>query len=265
MTVYLYANDAKTILASPITTTSQTTVTVTSGTGALFPSISDPINAFFITVVSLTNPNSFEIMKVTARSGDVMTVVRGQQGISAKTFVSGSKVSQDITAGDMDNFIQKSELVQIQDPPIGSVIALAHSHVPYGYLECNGAYLKDTAYPDLFSAIWLTFGFFISGSSVYFKLPDLRGYFARPSNPATSPAGVGDNTSTGDVQLCTIQKHEHGVPVYYPDPTTTKYERRYNNGTIDDTQYTDSTGISETRPVNMAMKYYIRYTYSFPT
>ena len=43
-----------------------------------------------------------EIVKVTARSGDVFTIVRAQEGTSASSFSGGDKVELRITAGEMN-------------------------------------------------------------------------------------------------------------------------------------------------------------------
>ena len=51
-----------------------------------------------------------EIVLVTARVGDVCTIVRAQQGTTAKTWNAADIASQLVTAGDSENFIQGSGL-----------------------------------------------------------------------------------------------------------------------------------------------------------
>ena len=94
----LYTNNATTTLASTITS-GATTLSVASGTGIEFPSISN--GDFYY--VTLSNANGLnEIVKVTARSVDTMTIVRGQDGTSALAWVAGDKVELRVTKGLLD-------------------------------------------------------------------------------------------------------------------------------------------------------------------
>jgi microcystin-dependent protein len=61
--------------------------------------------------------------------------------------------------------------------PVGAIIPMAAPSVPAGFLECNGATLKRSDYPALFSLIGTTYG--AGDSSTTFLLPDLRGEWIR--------------------------------------------------------------------------------------
>ena len=78
-----WTNNASTTLASSISAVA-TTITVASSGGSLFPSLGTG-DYFYATLVD--SSNNLEIVKVTARTGDVMTVVRGQEGTSANSYV----------------------------------------------------------------------------------------------------------------------------------------------------------------------------------
>ena len=108
MTVQLYANNAKTTLASPINAT-QTTITVAPGTGALFPSPSSG-QAFKVTLVSATSASVYEICLCTARSTDTLTVVRAQEGTSGTPFLLNDIVGNYDTAGVMNGLVQSVQL-----------------------------------------------------------------------------------------------------------------------------------------------------------
>jgi hypothetical protein len=99
---FLFSNNATATLASSITTSS-TSITLTTGNGALFPSISGS-NYFYVTLTN--SSNTIEIVKVTARSGDVLTVVRAQEGTTATAYAASDKVELRITAAGLTNFIQ---------------------------------------------------------------------------------------------------------------------------------------------------------------
>lgn len=84
----LITNNARSLLAASITDVA-TTATVTTGTGSLFP---NPTGGdYFYITFETTDGTTREIAKCTGRSGDVLTLVRGQDGTAGTSFVSGSK------------------------------------------------------------------------------------------------------------------------------------------------------------------------------
>ena len=76
------ANNAFGTLNAGITD-SDTTIVLQAGEGARFPSLSAG-DYFYATLIDTTN--NLEIVKVTARSTDTMTVVRGQDSTTARAF-----------------------------------------------------------------------------------------------------------------------------------------------------------------------------------
>ena len=89
-----FANNAVSTLASSISD-SATSITVASGEGALFPSLTGS-EYFFITLIDASN--NLEIAKCTARSSDVLTVTRAQESTTARAFSSGDRIELRITA-----------------------------------------------------------------------------------------------------------------------------------------------------------------------
>jgi len=61
--------------------------------------------------------------------------------------------------------------------PAGTVVYLAMSTVPAGWLKANGAAVSRATYAALFAAIGTTFG--VGDGGTTFTLPDLRGEFIR--------------------------------------------------------------------------------------
>lgn len=110
MTIQLFANNAKTTLAAPITST-QTTITVASGTGALFPNPTTG-QQFKVTLVSAASTSVYEICNCTSRSGDTLTVLRGQEGTSAQPFILNDIVGHFDTAAVMTDLVQSEQLQQ---------------------------------------------------------------------------------------------------------------------------------------------------------
>ncbi len=101
-----FKNAASSTLASGIDA-SQTSITVTDG--SVFPSITVP--DYFIAVIS-SNSTTFEIVKVTAVSGNTLTVERNQESSGAKTFNSGALIQNRITAGELGNAVNNSSSVK---------------------------------------------------------------------------------------------------------------------------------------------------------
>ena len=78
----VFSNNAKTTLAATVST-SATSITVTDG--SVFPSISGS-EYFYVTLQVSADGDLLEIVKVTARSGNTLTVIRSQDGTSARAF-----------------------------------------------------------------------------------------------------------------------------------------------------------------------------------
>lgn len=95
MSIYLFANNAKSTLAASINTTA-TSVTLQAGTGALFP---NPTGGDFFALVltDAATGSVFEIMKCTARAGDVCTVARAQEGTIALNWTTGDFANNVLT------------------------------------------------------------------------------------------------------------------------------------------------------------------------
>lgn len=110
MTQTVFANNAATTLGSAIGPAA-TTITVATGTGDKFPTLAagQSFTATLWASGSTTGlPN--EIVKVTARVGDTMTVVRGQEGTTAGTWGVGDTFANYPTAGFYNNLLTGGDL-----------------------------------------------------------------------------------------------------------------------------------------------------------
>ena len=97
-----FTNNAATTLAAGINN-SVTSIAVTDG--SVFPTITGS-DYFYATFDDGTNK---EIVKVTARSSNTLTVVRGQDSTSARAFSSGDKAELRITAALMNEVISDAD------------------------------------------------------------------------------------------------------------------------------------------------------------
>lgn len=98
-----FANNASTTLLDNIGT-DVVTIAVSPDTGDLFPDLIQATDYFKITV---KNPGdgSWEIMKVTAKDGDLFTVERAQEGTTALAFPQNSVVENRLTAGSIEHIL----------------------------------------------------------------------------------------------------------------------------------------------------------------
>jgi hypothetical protein len=93
-------NNASTTVPLAISSTA-TSLTVLGGTGARFPALGTG-DYFYATIQDVNN--HFEIVKVTARADDVMTIVRAQEGTLAIPFPANSRFEIRVT---VENVLSK--------------------------------------------------------------------------------------------------------------------------------------------------------------
>jgi hypothetical protein len=102
--VMKFTNNATSTLASGINA-SVTSLTVATGQGALFPTLSG--DYFFCTLANTAG--TVEIIKVTARSTDTFTIVRAQDNTSAASWITGDKVELRLVAASLNNLPKLDE------------------------------------------------------------------------------------------------------------------------------------------------------------
>jgi hypothetical protein len=97
----LFANNASSRLFMTVSAV-DTSIRVEAGHGVRFPQpAGDGSNSFTVTVED-RRTGQVEIMTCTSRSGDIMTVVRAQEGTTAQAFAQYASVSNRLTAATMD-------------------------------------------------------------------------------------------------------------------------------------------------------------------
>lgn len=124
MAKQLFTNNAEATLAAPIAP-SDVSITLDSGQGALFAS---PTGGDW-QLATIDLGASKEVVKITGRAGDVLTVVRGQEGTSAVSASAGATIEGRVTAGTMAscqrNMSQASGALAIGHDPSGSYSSAA--------------------------------------------------------------------------------------------------------------------------------------------
>ena len=129
------ANNAVGLLASGLTT-SATSLTLSTGQGARFPALA--AGEYFIATIIRNFDRENEIIKVTARAGDVLTIERAQEGTTALEFVVGDVLELRLTAG-----LLAGEFSRI-DTALASKIPAAEKGAANGVATLNGAGLVPT-------------------------------------------------------------------------------------------------------------------------
>ena len=150
-------NNAFATLAAGINS-SATSITLTSGQGARFPTLGAG-DYFYATLIDTSN--NLEIVKCTARSTDVLTIVRAQESTTARAYSTGDRIEIRITA---QTFLDATTIYDIDtnstgyfdlpsgttgQRPTGAAGRIRHNSTT-GYLE----------YWDINTSQWLGIGAF---------------------------------------------------------------------------------------------------------
>lgn len=103
MAKQLFSNNASTTLAAAITN-SATSITVSAGKGALF---SSPSGGDW-EILTITDGTNTEVVKLTARSTDTLTVTRAQESTTGSAFAAGATIEGRITKATLESFARPS-------------------------------------------------------------------------------------------------------------------------------------------------------------
>jgi len=98
------ANNAYGTLNAGVTNVA-TTLVLNSGEGSRFPTLSAG-DYFYATLIDTSN--NLEIVKVTARSTDTMTIVRAQDGTTARAYSTNDRFELRPTAALFQEFIDRA-------------------------------------------------------------------------------------------------------------------------------------------------------------
>lgn len=112
-----FGNNVVSSLASDITA-SQTTIQVMPGTGVMFANLltydyvnsSNPLKAYAKITLTDAKETVFEVCHLTAVNNDVLTVVRGQEGTTAKGWALNDVIANFATRGSENQFVQIEQI-----------------------------------------------------------------------------------------------------------------------------------------------------------
>jgi hypothetical protein len=131
-----FANNAYSTLAGSINS-SVTSISVAASTGSRFPSASVGAGTFFFLTI-INTANQYEIVKVTNRSGDTLTVSRGQDGTTARAFTTGDRLELRPTAAALGSLPNRKLAVDDYDDSSVTPAKLAAVGISAGTYGGNG-------------------------------------------------------------------------------------------------------------------------------
>jgi len=174
-----------------------------------------------------------------------------------------------ISSSDVEDIVNTSTTITNASliNPVGMIIPSASTNVPTGWLYCNGDAVSRTTYSDLFTSISTNYGG--GDASTTFNVPDMRGLFLRGQDQgrgldpdAASRTNLVLTGISGDeigsTQLGDLESHIHGLTFKHTFPVDGGADEAYDAGT-GQSDLTDAEGGNETRPVNINVRYYIKY------
>ena len=129
----LFTNNASSELAVSIGQTT-TSITLRSNTGARFPAVVQGSgDYFYLTIYDQVGgaESNYEIVKVTNRSNDIITVQRGQDGTAPMAYIAGAKVelrltSEAVNTVDASEVKSKTDVIALQNVIAGNNLQGAH-------------------------------------------------------------------------------------------------------------------------------------------
>jgi microcystin-dependent protein len=141
--------------------------------------------------------------------------------------------------------------------PAGAILPFGGTTIPTGWLMCDGSYVSNNTYSELYTAIGNVWGP-SGGTSLNptFKLPGLQGMFLRG-------AGGTSGIVLGAFQDDAFQDHTHQLTTYQDGQTQQPLQEGSNRSAADNTWTTKTTSSPsgktsfETRPKNYGVNYII--------
>lgn len=194
----------------------------------------------------------------------VMTPLRTKEAINKQVKEGFTSTGPIVLPGNATSALQAVPKQQIDDLriPVGTILPIFDNYPDTvnpvgGWIPCEGQWLDPLEYPDLFNLIGHKYGTLFG----LFKNIDIRGLFIRGLN--TSGVGSDVGRTHGSTQSASIESHTHVVNLQQLNSNSQNGWGRLATGgegaegTIPNIN-TEATGGTETRPANMALRYYIK-------
>ena len=134
-----FSNNGHSTLAASLASNA-TSITVASGHGARFPSLSSG-EFFYATLIDASN--NLEIVKVTARSSDVLTATRAQESTTARAYAIGDRIELRVTAAGIADATNIDNIVPSQSGNSGKFLKTDGTNVSFDTAGTNASDLTS--------------------------------------------------------------------------------------------------------------------------
>jgi hypothetical protein len=139
-------NNAVGYLATAISA-SDTGAVLQTGNGASFPTLG--AGDYFYATLESTG-GTMEIVRVTARSGDSLTVARAQEGTTAQSFAVGSRIELRVTVASVDDRVDEAEVYALGlDSTLRANLAASSGSSLVGFLQSGTSAAATTVQTKL--------------------------------------------------------------------------------------------------------------------
>lgn len=202
----LFANNAVSNLAGPISNTA-TTANLTPGSGVLFPNPGAG-QIFKLTFIDAATGLLNEIVNVTAISTDTITMVRGQEGTTALSWLAGDLAQSLWTAGCADAMVQASTSGSINASRIvttSGAFTMSTSDYAVGLDRTSSPAVSSTTLPSG------------SQSGQAYSIEDLAGNFNAYPVTVNAPVGMtiaGESSITLNVNRQSVIFRYYGSNIW---------------------------------------------------
>ena len=194
----LFANNALSQLAGAISS-GATSAALQAGTGTLFPAPTGS-DYFCLTFTDAATGLLTEIVHVTNVTGDTITMIRAQEGTTARSWQAGDFANNEMTAGTANAFIQQSDLFPARLVSASGAFTTNLSDRAIGLNRTTSLATSSTTLP--------------SGAAVgaEYSYADLIGNFYAYPLTVTAPAG---QTIANETAIICNQNRQTAIFTYY--------------------------------------------------
>jgi len=198
-----------TVATAPSPATTGTSLTLQSGTGALFPAA--PFSATVWPTGVLPLMSNAEIVRVTAVATDTFTITRAQEGTAAQTIVAGWQIAQTITAAFISEILAAN--VVSWNGRQGDVV-LELSDVEALYPGVGALLIGTGSGTTEFLSSGAAGTVLTSAGTTALPAWEVLPTYPQPATTVAGPASFGSSAVVGSLTTeYALADHDHGLPV----------------------------------------------------